>query len=64
MENQMEQQDFGNKWIIASIFLLGTFISFLNETSLTTALPTIMRELHLTDASGQWLTTADRKSVV
>lgn len=58
MENQRQQQDFGNKWIIAGIFLLGAFIAFLNETSLTTALPTIIRELHLTDSSGQWLTTA------
>lgn len=53
-----KQESFGNKWVIASVLLLGTFICFLNETSLTTALPTIIRDLHLTDSNGQWLTTA------
>ena len=58
MENKGQQQNFGNKWIIAGILLIGTFVAFLNETSLTTALPSIIKELHLSDTSGQWLTTA------
>lgn len=39
------------------VILLGTAIAFLNETALTTALATIMRDLNLTAATGQWLTT-------
>ena len=58
MTDEFKVDNIGNKWIIASILLLGTFIAFLNETALTTALPTIIRELHLTTSNGQWLTTA------
>lgn len=46
-----------NKWVLILIILLGTGIAFLNETALTTALATIMRDLNLTAATGQWLTT-------
>lgn len=46
-----------NVFMISAIFLLGAFVSFFNETSLTTALPTIMRDLHITASQGQWLTT-------
>lgn len=46
-----------NKWLSILVILLGTAIAFLNETALTTALATIMRDLNLTAATGQWLTT-------
>ena len=46
-----------NKWLTILVILLGTAIAFLNETALTTALATIMRDLNLTAATGQWLTT-------
>ena len=46
-----------NKWLSIIVILLGTAIAFLNETALTTALATIMKDLNLTAATGQWLTT-------
>ncbi len=47
-----------NAPLVAGILLFGAFISFLNETSLTTALPSIMKELHISAPTAQWLTTA------
>ncbi|MDO4535249.1 MAG: MDR family MFS transporter [Clostridium perfringens] len=47
-----------NRWVVVSVLLLGAIIAFLNETALTTALATIMRDLHISADKGQWLTTA------
>ncbi|MGL4763069.1 MAG: DHA2 family efflux MFS transporter permease subunit [Sarcina sp.] len=58
MTDEFKVNPISGKWLIASVLLLGTFIAFLNETALTTALPTIIRELNLTASNGQWLTTA------
>ena len=58
MVNEFNNEGSKNKWLTASVLLLGTFIAFLNETALTTALPTIIKELSLTVSNGQWLTTA------
>lgn len=47
-----------NVFLIASVFLLGSIVCYLNSTLLTTALPTIMKDLKTTPTTGQWLTTA------
>ncbi|MDQ0149520.1 MDR family MFS transporter [Eubacterium multiforme] len=47
-----------NPVIIISVFLIGGFVSYLNGTLMTTALPTIMRDLKIDPVTGQWLTTA------
>lgn len=40
------------------LLLAATFVVFLNETTMSVAIPDIMRELGVTPALGQWLTTA------
>jgi len=44
-------------WIIG-VMLSGAFIAVLNQTVLSPALPSIMRDLGITAVQGQWLTTA------
>ena len=56
--NSMSIQLKRNRWVVISILLLGSIIAFLNETALTTALATIMRDLHISADKGQWLTTS------
>ncbi|MCM0582501.1 multidrug efflux MFS transporter [Weissella diestrammenae] len=38
------------------ILMAGVFLSFLNQTLMNTALPSIMREFNITTALGQWMT--------
>lgn len=52
----MNSQAF-NKTTIASLLLAGSFIAILNQTLMITAIPPIMREMHVTANTGQWLTT-------
>lgn len=40
---------------ILIILLFGTFLSFLNQTLMNVALPSIMRDFSITAAQGQWL---------
>ena len=47
-----------NPILISAVFLIGGFLSFLNGTLITTALPTIMKDLNISPTTGQWLTTA------
>ena len=42
---------------ISAIMIIGTFIAILNQTLLATALPHIMRSLHITADEAQWLTS-------
>lgn len=56
-KNIREKKEY-NTIIIAAVFLLGGFVSYLNGTLITTALPTIMKDLHIDPTTGQWLTTA------
>lgn len=43
--------------IIVSVMILSGFISILNQTLLNTALPSIMRGLHVGENTAQWLVT-------
>ncbi|WP_203643427.1 MDR family MFS transporter [Levilactobacillus lanxiensis] len=38
-----------------SLIMVGAFLSVLNQTLMSTALPAIMRAFHITTAQGQWL---------
>ncbi|QQE80097.1 DHA2 family efflux MFS transporter permease subunit [Alicyclobacillus sp. SO9] len=42
---------------IAALLLAGSFIAILNQTLMITAIPPIMKEMHVTANTGQWLTT-------
>lgn len=43
---------------ILGVIIMGTFVTILNQTLMSTALPSIMREFSITATQGQWLTTA------
>ncbi|WP_067726990.1 DHA2 family efflux MFS transporter permease subunit [Oceanobacillus damuensis] len=45
------------KYGILAILMIGAFISFLNNTLLNVALPSIMVDLNVTTATAQWLST-------
>ncbi|MGL4454024.1 MAG: MDR family MFS transporter [Sarcina sp.] len=45
-----------NAILIAGVMLLGAFVSFLNSTFMNVAIPNIMKELHITVSTAQWLT--------
>lgn len=40
---------------VLAILLFGTFLSFLNQTLMNVALPSVMRDFDITAAQGQWL---------
>jgi EmrB/QacA subfamily drug resistance transporter len=46
-----------NKKSIVPLLLAGTFIAILNQTLMITAIPPIMKEMHVSANTGQWLTT-------
>lgn len=47
-----------NRNAIVIVFIIGTFVTILNQTLLVTALPHIMRSFNITADKAQWLTTA------
>lgn len=40
-----------------AVIVVGTFVTVLNQTLVTPALPSIMEEMHIDETTGQWLTT-------
>lgn len=44
--------------VVVYLLMVSAFVMFLNETILSVALPTIMTDLNITAATGQWLSTA------
>jgi EmrB/QacA subfamily drug resistance transporter len=46
-----------NRFFLIVILLAGTFCVVANHTAITTALPGIMRDLHIDADTGQWLTS-------
>ncbi|RLQ94045.1 MDR family MFS transporter [Falsibacillus albus] len=46
-----------NKASIVALLIAGTFIAILNQTLMITAIPPIMKEMHITANTAQWLTT-------
>lgn len=57
-EQMVKENTSGKNTLIIGVMLSGAFIAVLNQTILSPALPSIMRELHITAVEGQWLTTA------
>lgn len=47
-----------NQLPLVMVLISGAFVAILNQTLLATALPHIMRDLHLSANTAQWLTTA------
>lgn len=47
-----------NRPMLVVVILVGAFVTILNQTLLSTALPNIMTDLEINPATGQWLTTA------
>lgn len=45
------------QWIMLVVLVAGTFVTVLNQTVVTPALPSIMEEMSVTQATAQWLTT-------
>ncbi len=56
MEHTIKKTDRPPYGIIA-VLMIGAFISFLNNTLLNIALPSIMKELNIGASTVQWLTT-------
>ncbi|MFC0461075.1 MDR family MFS transporter [Enterococcus villorum] len=46
-----------NRTLLVVVLLIGTFCTVLNQTLLTTAFPTLMKEFDISASSVQWLTT-------
>src|SRR5690625_1075769 len=46
-----------NRSPVVAVLLAGTFLAILNQTLLITATPHIMIDFHLSESSGQWVTT-------
>lgn len=58
MANILEKFGLNKKMImINAVMLFGAFITILNQTLLTPALPSIMRDMNIDAATAQWLTT-------
>lgn len=60
MENLQPVDIHGNTYkrsLLVSVLLIGTFCTVLNQTLLTTAFPTLMKEFDVSAATIQWLTT-------
>ncbi|WP_042347450.1 MDR family MFS transporter [Bacillus massiliigorillae] len=47
-----------NRPLLVAVMLVGAFVTILNQTLLSTALPHIMKDLDILPSTGQWLTTA------
>lgn len=60
MENQLNKEPTQMQQVIPilGVIIMGTFVTILNQTLMSTALPRIMSEFSITATQGQWLTTA------
>lgn len=54
---ELENVEQINKLPIIIVLITGAFLAILNQTLLTTAIPPIMIDLHLTENAAQWVTT-------
>lgn len=57
MSNQINVNKFPKK-IIITILILGTFLTAFNQTVMSVATPQVMKDLDVSTATAQWLTTA------
>ncbi|SDK28789.1 MDR family MFS transporter [Sediminibacillus albus] len=54
-EQQPEKVE--NRFPIVAVLLAGAFVAILNQTLMSTAIPHIMSDFHITENTAQWLTT-------
>ncbi|MDT0696003.1 hypothetical protein [Mammaliicoccus sciuri] len=47
----MEELKQRDKTLLITILMIGSFVAILNQTLMTTALPSIMKEMHLTSST-------------
>ncbi|WP_338418288.1 hypothetical protein [Mammaliicoccus sciuri] len=47
----MEELKQRDKTLLITILMIGSFVAILNQTLMTTALPSIMKERHLTSST-------------
>ena len=45
------------QWLMLTVLVLGAFVTVLNQTLVTPALPSIMVEMSIDQSTAQWLTT-------
>lgn len=45
------------QWFMLAVIVVGSFVTILNQTLVTPALPAIMEEMSIDASTGQWLTT-------
>ena len=45
------------QWMMLVVLVLGAFVTVLNQTLVTPALPSIMTEMNVDQSTAQWLTT-------
>ncbi|MCQ4638093.1 multidrug efflux MFS transporter [Anaerovorax odorimutans] len=57
-EHVVQKKGENHHILIIGVMLSGAFIAVLNQTVLSPALPSIMRDMNITAVEGQWLTTA------
>ncbi|WP_407371327.1 MDR family MFS transporter [Carnobacterium sp.] len=58
IQEENQNMSFGHVISILGVILMGSFVTILNQTLMSTALPSIMKEFSITTTQGQWLTTA------
>lgn len=58
IQEENQNMSFAQVISILGVILMGSFVTILNQTLMSTALPSIMREFSITATQGQWLTTA------
>lgn len=46
-----------SKTLLVAVLMIGSFVAILNQTLMTTALPSIMKQMHLSSSTVQWLTS-------
>ncbi len=57
MDQKQKKDDHRPPYGILSVLMVGAFIAFLNNTLLNIALPSIMKDLNVSTATVQWMTT-------
>lgn len=60
MEASIEKETYSKRQVLSilGVIVMGAFVTILNQTLMSTALPIIMKDFSITAIQGQWLTTA------
>jgi EmrB/QacA subfamily drug resistance transporter len=60
LKASIEKENYSKRRVLSilGVIVMGSFVTILNQTLMSTALPSIMKEFSITTTQGQWLTTA------